>query len=80
MKKSSILALAAFSLFACPMFAEEETTEEPVATETNETTVSLNDEETNENFFALDDGEEENGNTYLAKSDDEDESETVSAV
>jgi len=74
MKKSSLLALAAFSLFAYPMFAEEsgESSEEPVAIETTDIQVSLNDEETKENFIALSDDEEgENVGSYLALSDDE---------
>lgn len=75
MKKSSLLALAAFSLFAYPMFAEEskEGSEEPVAIKTTDLQVSFNDEETKENFIALSDEEEENVGSYLALSDDEEE-------
>ena len=82
MKKSSLLALAAFSLFAYPMFAEEseESSEEPVAIETTDLQVSFNDEETKENFIALsDDEEEENVGSYLALSDGEEEEDTASA-
>lgn len=84
MKKSSLLALAAFSLFAYPMFAEEsgESSEEPVAIETTDIQVSLNDEE-GENvgsYLALSDDEEgENVGSYLALSDGEEEEDTASA-
>ncbi len=81
MKKSSLLALAAFSLFAYPMFAEEteEDSKEPVAIETTETEVSFNDEETKENFIALSDDEEESVGSYLALSNGEEEEDTASA-
>jgi len=62
MKKSSILALAAFSLFAYPMFAEETTETEIEETATvveTVTTVSFNDDETQENFIAFISDEEE---------------------
>ncbi len=74
MKKFSLLALAAFSMFACPMFAyamfaeeSEESPEEPVAIETTDVHVSFSDEE------------EENVGSYLALSDDEEEENTASA-
>ena len=69
MKKTSILALAAFSLFGLSLFAEDEPVkDEPVATitETEETTtdskvkISFNDEEevSKENLFSCKDKEE----------------------
>jgi hypothetical protein len=83
MKKTSLLALAAFSLFAYPMFAEdtEEGSEEPVAIETAEESVevTLNDEETQENFISLIGDEEETVDSYLALSEDEEEEDTASA-
>ncbi len=81
MKKSSLLALAAFSLFAYPMFAEEseQSSEEPVAIQTTDVQVSFNDEETKENFIALNDEEEESVGSYLALSDGEEEEDTASA-
>ena len=81
MKKSSLLALAAFSLFAYPMFAgeSEESSEEPVAIQRADVQVSFNDEETKENFIALNDEEEENVGSYLALSDGEEEEDTASA-
>ena len=84
MKKSSLLALAAFSLFAYPMFASEteDTTEEPVSVETFSTRASLTDEETQENFIACScgsDEEEANSFSFLALSNDEEEENTASA-
>jgi len=83
MKKSSLLALAASSLFAYPMFAceTEDTTEEPVSVKTFSTRASLTDEETQESFTACscDSGEEENSFSYLALSNDEEEENTASA-
>ncbi|MCB1109610.1 MAG: hypothetical protein KDK64_01395 [Chlamydiia bacterium] len=81
MKKSSLLALAAFTLFGYPMFAgeEEESTEEPVAIEETAIEVSLNDEETKENFIALNDDEEE-ADARLALNDDEEEADARLAL
>ena len=84
MKKFSLLALAAFSLFTYPMLASEteDTTKEPVSVETFSTRASVTDKETQESFIACPckSGEEqENSFSYLALSNDEEEENTASA-
>ena len=87
MKKYSLLALAAASLFAYPMFANEaeESSEDPVAVEVTDENkspkqrVSFNDEENKDTFIALSDDDEKKSGSYLALSDDEKEEGTTSA-